>query len=372
MVSADHEQRLILRVDYRHRDQDVVTHTLTVSPTRAGINNDRPIPVGTQMEVQLSFPQYFEPLSLQAEVESHVAAAGHGLPDVTMLRFSFRSAEEQLRLAALCREVPGEARLGIRVLLVEDSSMIREMFTHGAEHLSGKGKGKGCVEVIAAADGESAWYMLLDEPYDLAIVDMYLPAMSGATLIEKIRREPKLASLPVISISVGGSAASAAMLGAGADLFLGKPLVLRDLFGTIDRLAKVATRPPIAVSQKRILLVDDSAFMLEMVRTALADRGYEVLTANDLQELEQHAEVGGWNLILLDVQMPEAFGDDVGMVLRAVRGVSAPIYLFSSLDDDELSRRAENAQIDGYISKRLGVDRLIERVGEILTATENQ
>ena len=73
---------------------------------------------------------------------------------------------------------------------------------------------------------------------------------------------------------------------------------------------------------KRILIVDDSPMVLELVTVALEAEGYEVLCANDLNELEDHCQYGDPDLILMDVQMPEAFGDDVAMVLRLVRGVN--------------------------------------------------
>jgi DNA-binding NarL/FixJ family response regulator len=68
----------------------------------------------------------------------------------------------------------------------------------------------------------------------------------------------------------------------------------------------------------------------------------------------------------MDVQMPEAFGDDVAMVLRAAREIDAPIYLLSTLDEAELKRRATEAEIEGYISKQIGVEAIIARVRQIL------
>ena len=53
-------------------------------------------------------------------------------------------------------------------------------------------------------------------------------------------------------------------------------------------------------------------------------------------------------------------------VLRCARGVGAPIYLFSALDDEELAARAAAIEIEGFISKRIGIDRIVERVRAIL------
>jgi len=121
-----------------------------------------------------------------------------------------------------------------------------------------------------------------------------------------------------------------------------------------------------AIRRKQILIVDDSALVLDMMRAALDAAGYDVLIANDLAQLEEHRRFHRPDLVLMDVQMPEAFGDDVAMVLRAAREVEAPIYLLSTLDEAELKRRAADAEIDGFISKQMGAEAIVSRVREII------
>ena len=120
--------------------------------------------------------------------------------------------------------------------------------------------------------------------------------------------------------------------------------------------------------RKQILVVDDSPLVLEMMTAALGDAGYDVLTAADLRELDHHRAHSRPDLVLMDVQMPEAFGDDVAMVLRQAKDVQAPIYLLSTLDEQELRRRAEEAEIDGFICKHIGVEAIIDRVRQIVGA----
>ncbi len=115
---------------------------------------------------------------------------------------------------------------------------------------------------------------------------------------------------------------------------------------------------------KKVLIVDDSEIVLEAARGALEHAGFEVFVANDLSQLAGYR--GGADLLLMDVQMPEAYGDEVAQVLRDVRGVSVPIWLFSSLDDAELARRVSEAGLDGWISKRAGVEAMVDQVRAIL------
>lgn len=120
------------------------------------------------------------------------------------------------------------------------------------------------------------------------------------------------------------------------------------------------------VTMKRILLMDDSEIFLEVTRAALQAAGYDVICANDLAQLQDARKHGPSDLVLMDVQMPEAFGDDIALTLRHAYGISAPIYLLSSLEEAELAERVEWAKIDGFISKQLGVEAIVSRVRSIV------
>jgi DNA-binding response OmpR family regulator len=118
---------------------------------------------------------------------------------------------------------------------------------------------------------------------------------------------------------------------------------------------------------KRILVFDDSPFVLELTQVALERAGYSVAVALNLDAFERARAAEEPDLILVDVQMPEAFGDDVASTLRGARGVRAPILLVSNLEDRELERRAIEAEVDGWISKKAGLQELVRRVKELLS-----
>jgi DNA-binding response OmpR family regulator len=120
------------------------------------------------------------------------------------------------------------------------------------------------------------------------------------------------------------------------------------------------------IARRRILVFDDSPLVLAMTRAALEGAGYEVETALDLNTFEARRESTPPDLILVDVQMPEAFGDDVAATLRGYREVKTPIVLVSNLDRAELARRATEACADGWVSKADGVAELVRRVKELL------
>ena len=116
---------------------------------------------------------------------------------------------------------------------------------------------------------------------------------------------------------------------------------------------------------KRVAIIDDSEIVLDITRMALSEAGFEVLT---MLEPTRSLLVGDRppDLILLDVNMPQAFGDDVATFFKRRWGVTAPIYLYSSLPEEDLRRRASEAQLDGFICKNAGKEHLLARVREIL------
>ncbi len=112
--------------------------------------------------------------------------------------------------------------------------------------------------------------------------------------------------------------------------------------------------------------MDDSEMFLEVTASALKAAGYDVVCANDLAQLAEVRNQGTSDLVLMDVQMPEAFGDDIALTLRHVYGISAPIYLLSSLEEADLADRVQWAGIDGFISKQVGVEAIVKRVRTIV------
>lgn len=116
---------------------------------------------------------------------------------------------------------------------------------------------------------------------------------------------------------------------------------------------------------KRILLIEDSPIIQASVSHALTGAGYELAVRSNFEEL-MASGLDGFDLILMDVQMPELFGDDVAMVLRSERRIATPIYLFSSLAPPELAERARAAGVDGFIHKDEGLEHLVARVREIV------
>ena len=115
----------------------------------------------------------------------------------------------------------------------------------------------------------------------------------------------------------------------------------------------------------RVLIVDDSPFTGEAIAHVLRKAGFETQVARDLWDLEK-PNVQKPDLVLMDVVLSEAFGDDLAPLLRASHGFECPIYLISSLPETELEQRVADAGLDGFISKRVGLAGVVARVREVL------
>jgi CheY-like chemotaxis protein len=232
-------KRVLLRAELtQDGEEPVIAHTLELSESAAFVETDARFPVDSLVRIRLSFPRLVGVIHLSGRVTEHSECNAPGEPSGMELSIEPESAEdgERLRtvLATLPRAPDEQARERFHVLLVEDNSLIRDMFSFGIRRYFRDKPNH--VTVDHAADGETAWQMLTAGSYDLAIVDHYLPLLSGAKLVERVRAEPRLADLPIVAVSVGGSEVREATLAAGADLFLDKPLVLSDLFATLERL----------------------------------------------------------------------------------------------------------------------------------------
>jgi two-component system response regulator EvgA len=112
----------------------------------------------------------------------------------------------------------------------------------------------------------------------------------------------------------------------------------------------------------RVLLIDDDAKMVTLVRSILSDEGYEVVGRTSAADVLEQLEALDPHVVVLDEVMPDMDGLDVAEEIREVRPTQ-PIVIFSSLFDQRLSRETQRR---GYIycEKADGIDRLEEAIRE--------
>ena len=122
-------------------------------------------------------------------------------------------------------------------------------------------------------------------------------------------------------------------------------------------------------SQGRLLMVDDEPFLREAVATSLRFMGYEVTTAPDGDEALRLARAQRFDLILLDVTLPDTDGFEV---LRRLRrdGSRVPV-LFLTARDTAADRAAGLALGGDYLTKPFGLAELADRIAAGLSRRDD-
>jgi DNA-binding response OmpR family regulator len=108
-----------------------------------------------------------------------------------------------------------------------------------------------------------------------------------------------------------------------------------------------------------VLIIDDSPMLLELVTRALSGAGIESAAAMDLASLDEQLSKAKFDLILVDINMPEMFGDDVVEFLRTQRKISSQLILYSDMSEAELKQRAQASGANGYFTKAAGIEALV-------------
>lgn len=120
----------------------------------------------------------------------------------------------------------------MRILLIEDEVHLREQVTQQLQ--------KQNLTVDAVSDGEEGLYLGLEYPYDIAVIDLGLPKLSGIEVIQKIRAAGK--EFPVLILTARGRWQDKVEgLEAGADDYLVKPFHFEELSARINALARRAS-----------------------------------------------------------------------------------------------------------------------------------
>lgn len=118
----------------------------------------------------------------------------------------------------------------------------------------------------------------------------------------------------------------------------------------------------------RVLVIDDSPMTVQLITGALQAAGLEAESATDLASLDERLQAGTFDLVLVDVNMPEMYGDDVVEFLRLQRRLPARLFLYSDLPEAELQAKTAASGADGYILKSRGLEAAIEQVRAALPA----
>jgi uncharacterized protein (TIGR02266 family) len=234
----DAREAVSLFVEYEGADDLLGDFTENLSSGGTFVATNRELPIGTRVNLVLSFPGLLEPISIEGIVrwtrgDSEEGDGGAGL--------EFVEGPSRDQLAAVVERIrsrdPRTMTRAFRVLVVEDNRHVATLLQEGLLGSSRRDFG-GSVSFVFrnAEDGRAAVEILRTERFDALIIDVYLPIIDGPKVIYQARTELGLDALPIIAVSAGGEPARRAALEAGANIFLDKPMRLRQVIDTMQRL----------------------------------------------------------------------------------------------------------------------------------------
>ncbi len=264
---------------------------------------------------------------------------------------------------------------GRRLLVVDDNATNRRILTLQTQAW-------GMLPRAAASGAEALAWLQRGDPFDVAILDMHMPGMDGVELANEIRKleaaRPGAARLPlVLSSSLGGRESARESKEFAA--VLAKPLRQSALFDVLMTLfaeqtpavarpaPERATRGPeiAAAHPLRILLAEDVVVNQKLALRLLSQMGYRAdLAANGLEVLQAVARQP-YDVILMDVQMPEMDGLEASRRLCAeLSSGRRPRIIAMTANAMEGDREmCLAAGMDDYISKPIRVEELVAALG---------
>ncbi|MBX0327395.1 response regulator [Oscillochloris sp. ZM17-4] len=264
----------------------------------------------------------------------------------------------------LQRTIPQLA--GKRLLVVDDNATNRRILTLQAEAWG--------MQVRACVSGAEALGWLAQEPpFDAAILDMQMPEMDGAQLAAAIRSRAELRAMPLVLLTSLGRRAEDMAQGHFA-ASLSKPIKAAQLYETLlSALNETVILPPAAPAPSafdatlaeriplRILLAEDNVVNQKVATKTLSKLGYRAdVAANGFEVLDALARQP-YDVVLMDVQMPELDGLGASRRIRSeLPPARQPRIIAMTANAMQSDRElCMAAGMDDYISKPVRVADLV-------------
>lgn len=266
---------------------------------------------------------------------------------------------------------------GLKCLVIDDNASSRMILTRqltfwGVDHDSSN-NGTAGLSILRKAAEEN-------KPYDMIILDMYMPLMDGLDVALQIRKEPAIRNTKVIILTSFGIRGDAKLAReAGINIYLTKPVRQIDLYNSLVALMAgnltgtgLITRHSIekefTTFNAKILLAEDNTINQQVASGVLRKLGCRVDLATDGHDAVAAVENDSYDLIFMDCQMPamdgyEATGEIRRIESRLKRGKKIPIVALTANALAGDREKCLAAGMNDYISKPFHQG----KISEILT-----
>jgi PAS domain S-box-containing protein len=265
---------------------------------------------------------------------------------------------------------------GVKVLLVDDNCTNRRILESMLKRWRMLPKS---VESGAEAITELLRAFSSGEQYPLIISDVLMPGMDGFAFVERVRQEPKLSAAKIMMLTSAGQRGDAARCEElGISAYAMKPIRQNELQNVILRLlgekedaGPLLTGYSMAKGQNaaiplRILVAEDNAVNQKLVARLLEKRGHCAKVVANGREALDALKQGTYDLVLMDMQMPEMDGFEATGEIRKrekLTGLHTPIIALTAHAMKGDRERCLAAGMDGYLSKPIRAQELDELLG---------
>ena len=267
---------------------------------------------------------------------------------------------------------------GLRALVVDDHAHARSLLAEQLRSLSFQVDeacgGQEAIALIGAADSQ-------DRPYDVVFLDWKMPEMDGLQTAERLRRLSLRRQRPRLALIAAAS--QEPPTGPGRphiDAVLAKPVTPSDLFDAVINLfdsehvpAEQACTAPAdrdCLAGREILLVEDNRINQEVVQNLLDMVGARVSVANDGRQGIERLGSRPFDLVLMDIHMPNMDGFEATAAIRKDPRLAAlPIVALTANALEGDVERCLAAGMNDYVAKPIEPNRLFSVLARHLPKT---
>jgi len=237
------------------------------------------------------------------------------------------------------------------VLVIDDDATARELI---ADHLKAEG-----FSVATAAGGVEGLKLAKDLRPTAITLDVMMPDLDGWSVLAALRKDPELAEIPVIMITIVDEQRRGVALGAAG--YLTKPI-------DRERLHRLVSQFRAEVPPTRVLVVEDDAVQRERMRGWLEGPQWIVREAENGREALKRIQENKPDVILLDLMMPETDGFAVVAALqKEAHWQDIPVIVITARDLDAKDRERLNSGVQSVLVKeRFRPADLVERVRRLV------
>ena len=268
---------------------------------------------------------------------------------------------------------------GLRVLIVDDNATNRLILEQMVTSWRMRPQvASGAVDALRQLREASQ----AGQPFPLLLTDANMPDVDGFTLIERIKQEPNLASVTIMMLTSAGERGDAARCRAlGVTAYLTKPIRQSELLDAIltslgtasaERSSQLVTVHSMREHRRplHILLAEDNAVNQTLAIRLLEKGGHSVVLAVNGREAVETWKRERFDLILMDVQMPEMGGFEATAAIRHAElgGVMhIPIVAMTARAMAGDRESCLEAGMDAYVAKPISAVELVTAIESVVS-----